>query len=101
MSSIDLPYNELARFCQKWGIVELSVFGSVLRDDFDPAQSDIDLLFKRNIPHRIQDIMGMEADLELILGRKVDIIAKQAIEDDLNYLRRAAILNSAQVIYAE
>jgi len=40
---IDLPLQQLAAFCQKWKIVELSVFGSALRDDFGP-DSDIDFL---------------------------------------------------------
>jgi uncharacterized protein len=88
--AINLPYEALAGFCQKWGIIELSLFGSVLRPDFDPQQSDIDLLFKRQTPHRIQDILGMEEDLEAIFGRSVDIVPKQAVEDDPNYLRRAA-----------
>jgi predicted nucleotidyltransferase len=95
-----LPYEALETFCQKWGIIELSLFGSALRPDFDPQHSDIDLLFKRQTPHRIQDILGMEEELEAIFGRPVDIIPKQAVEDDPNYIRRAAILNSAQVIYA-
>ena len=40
---IDLPRQQLAAFCKKWKIVELSVFGSVLRDDFGP-DSDLDFL---------------------------------------------------------
>ena len=34
----------VAAFCRDRGIVRLSVFGSVLREDFDPARSDIDVL---------------------------------------------------------
>ena len=39
-----LNRDRWATFCRDRGIVRLSVFGSVLRDDFDPARSDIDVL---------------------------------------------------------
>jgi len=41
--NIKIPKEEIADFCRKWKIAELSLFGSVLRDDFRP-DSDIDLL---------------------------------------------------------
>ena len=34
--------DRVAAFCRDRGIVRLSVFGSVLREDFDPTRSDID-----------------------------------------------------------
>ena len=44
----DLPINinreEIAAFCKGHGIGRLSVFGSVLRSDFDPDHSDVDVL---------------------------------------------------------
>ncbi len=36
--------DRVVAFCRDRGIVRLSVFGSVLRDDFDPARSDIGIL---------------------------------------------------------
>ena len=48
MSVAELPIQidreRIARFCQERGIRKLSLFGSVLRDDFDPQQSDVDVL---------------------------------------------------------
>lgn len=41
--NIDIPQEKIAHFCQHWHIAKLSLFGSVLRDDFCPA-SDIDVL---------------------------------------------------------
>ena len=38
---IMIPQEEVAAFCQRWRIVELALFGSVLRDDFGP-ESDVD-----------------------------------------------------------
>ncbi|MCS7290189.1 MAG: nucleotidyltransferase domain-containing protein [Roseiflexus sp.] len=40
---IDIPHDEIAAFCQRWRIKELSIFGSALRDDFRP-NSDVDVL---------------------------------------------------------
>ena len=42
-TAIALPIDQIIKFCQHWQIIELSVFGSVLRDDFH-ADSDIDIL---------------------------------------------------------
>jgi predicted nucleotidyltransferase len=41
---IRFDVERLAAFCQKRGIARLSVFGSVVRDDFDPATSDVDVI---------------------------------------------------------
>ena len=41
---IQFDRDRVVAFCRDRGIVRLSVFGSVLRDDFDPARSDIDVL---------------------------------------------------------
>jgi len=42
--SIDEKLEEIAAACQRYGIERLFVFGSALRDDFRPGESDIDLL---------------------------------------------------------
>ena len=41
--SIEIPKEKIADFCRKWKIVEFSLFGSVLREDFRP-DSDVDVL---------------------------------------------------------
>lgn len=40
---IPLPYERIAEFCQKNSIRKLSLFGSILRDDFH-ENSDVDML---------------------------------------------------------
>jgi predicted nucleotidyltransferase len=71
--------ERLAAFCREKGIARLSVFGSVVRDDFDPATSDVDVLadFKpgptRGVGFRF---FGYGDELGAILGRKVDFFAK-------------------------
>jgi hypothetical protein len=48
MSVTELPIRidreAIAAFCRARGIRKLSLFGSVLRHDFDPARSDVDVL---------------------------------------------------------
>ena len=48
MSVAELPIpidrEQIARFCRERGIRKLSLFGSVLRHDFDPQRSDVDVL---------------------------------------------------------
>jgi predicted nucleotidyltransferase len=94
----------IAQFCEKWQIVELSLFGSILRDDFRPTgdddPSDVDFLYVSAPEARYGfKFFGMQAELEQLLNRKVDLISKRGIEASRNPLRRKAILESAQVIY--
>lgn len=98
---IELPREKIAEFCKKWKIREFSLFGSVLRDDFRP-DSDIDVLvtFSEDARHTLFDLVHMENELKEILGREVDIVSRRGIESSRNYIRRNAILNSAEAVYA-
>ena len=98
--NIDVPRKRVAEFCHKWKIVELSLFGSVLRADFRP-DSDIDVLvtFAPGSRYSLFDLVHMEEELEKIIGRKVDLVERSAIEQSENYIRRKHILNSAQAVY--
>jgi predicted nucleotidyltransferase len=103
-TSLRLPINaeKLAGFCRKWMITELAVFGSVLRDDFRP-DSDVDFLavFSPNARWRLLDHVRMEEELAEIIGRRVDLVTRGAIENSRNPIRRRAILESARVIHAD
>ena len=100
--NITIDEAAIVDFCRQWEIVELALFGSVLRDDFS-SNSDVDVLFKKrdNMRHTLDELISMKAELETVFGRNVDIVPKKVIEADPNYLRRQAILNVAEVIYAE
>jgi len=93
----------ITQFCKKWQIVELSLFGSILRDDFRPTgddPSDVDFLYVSAPEARYGfKFFDMQAELEQLLNRKVDLISKRGIEASRNPLRRKAILEAAQVIY--
>ena len=98
--NIEIPKEKLADFCRKWKIAELSLFGSVLRDDFR-TDSDIVVLvtFYRGAEWSLLDHMAMEEELSAIFGRKVDLVSRKAIERSKNYIRRNAILETAQPYY--
>jgi predicted nucleotidyltransferase len=98
---LSIAPSDLAAFCQRWQVAELSLFGSILRDDFS-ENSDVDVLVtylpaaQRGLFEKTQ----MREELEALLHRRVDLVSKQAIAQSRNWLRRRNILDSAQVIYA-
>ncbi len=83
MTTADLPIvidrKLIARFCRERGIRSLSLFGSVLRDDFDPAQSDIDVLAEF-APGALRGVglryFGFGEELGAILGHRVDFCSQ-------------------------
>jgi len=98
---IPIERARVEAFCRKWKITELALFGSVLRDDFRP-DSDVDVLvsFAPDADWSLLDHLAMEEELAGILGRKVDLVSRRAVERSANRIRRQAILGSAEVVYA-
>jgi len=69
---IAIPYDKIAEFCEKNHIRKLSLFGSVLRDDFT-ENSDVDVLVEFEPGARVGlAFFGMGEQLSEIIGRKVD-----------------------------
>lgn len=97
---IQLSQPELAAFCQKWKIKEMSFFGSVLREDFR-SDSDIDIIvsFEDNSTWGILELVRMKRELKTLLGREVDLMTKKSIEQSHNWIRRQEILGTAQIVY--
>lgn len=95
---IQLPQAEIEAFCRRHQIRQLSLFGSVLRDDFGP-DSDIDVLVEF-LPERVIGFLGLaqlEIELSQLLGRQVDIRTPA----ELSRYFREDVLNSAQVRYEQ
>ena len=97
---IEVPRERIVAFCERYNIVKLAFFGSVLRDDFGP-ESDIDVLVdvRSGTKHDISGILDMEKELGGILGREVDLIFRPDVVRSRNYIRREAVLESAEVFY--
>ena len=98
--NLSIPRDRIAEFCRANDIMRLAIFGSALRDDFGP-DSDIDVLvkFDETAHPTLFDMSRMEAELKAILGREVDLVSQRGIERSRNYLRRKAILESAELVY--
>jgi uncharacterized protein len=92
----------LAQFCAQWQVMELALFGSILRSDFR-VDSDVDVLvtFATGAKLSLLDLIEMQEQLSALLGRAVDLIEKSAIEGSANWIRRQEILNTTIVIYDE
>ena len=88
----------LESFCLRWRITELSVFGSVLREDFR-ADSDIDVLvnFAPDARWTLLDMSRMQDQLSAILGRNIDLVDIRGLR---NPFRRREILSTREVVYA-
>ena len=99
MKQIILPINlsqeEIKQFCQRHSIHKLSLFGSVLRDDFT-RESDVDVLveFEKGKTPGLA-IITMEDELSNMINRKVDL----RTPGDLSRYFREQVLAEAMVIY--
>jgi predicted nucleotidyltransferase len=95
---IDISESQLAELCRKWKVTELSLFGSILRDDFGP-DSDIDVLvvFQPDAPWSLWDLLDMREELHDLFGRTIDLVEKEALR---NPFRRYEILKNHKVLYA-
>jgi hypothetical protein len=85
----------LSEFCQRNHIIKLSLFGSVLGDDFRP-ESDIDILVEFEAGHVPGfAIVAMENELSRLAGRKVDL----RTPGDLGHHLREGVIREAEVRY--
>jgi predicted nucleotidyltransferase len=95
---IEIPMDRIKAFCQKYGVEEFALFGSVLRDNFGP-DSDVDVMLKFKPGHgfTFENTPDIQDALEAIFGRPVDVVEKGRIR---NPFRRSAIMSSYRVVYA-
>ena len=99
MPHLAIPQEQLTRFCRKYHIRRLSLFGSTLAGTARP-DSDIDLLVEFEPGHEpgLLGMAAMEAELgELLGGKRVDLRTPQ----DLSSHFREQVLRTAEVQYAE
>ena len=96
--TLKIQEDQLVAFCRRHHIRKLSLFGSVLRDDFRP-DSDVDVLVQFEPGHVVGlDIMDIEEELSEILGGyRIDLVN----EKYLNRRLRPRILAEAKVQYAQ
>ncbi len=99
-NNTNLSKDEIERFCRENDIKSLAFFGSVLRDDFK-ADSDVDVMveFKAGKEPGLFELIEIQQKLSEIIGHKVDLVERRAIEKSENYIRRRHILKSLEMIY--
>ena len=92
--------RRLARICKKHHITRLSLFGSVVRDDFGPA-SDVDILYEREVGfhENLATLVAANEAFADLFGRRVDFIQRSLIENSKNPHRRQSILEDERVVY--
>jgi predicted nucleotidyltransferase len=95
--AIDIDEEKISKFCRRFQVIRLALFGSVLRGDFGPI-SDIDILvtFAPGAQVGMLMLSRMQRELSIILGRSTDLIP----ESGLKPLIRDEVIENSQVIYA-
>ena len=97
---IDLHRNEVTRLCQSVGARRLDVFGSAVRDDFDPMRSDLDFLVEfEEVPPAayVQAYFALKEGLERLFDRPVDLVTVSSLA---NPYFRERVTAERQNVYA-
>jgi len=90
--------DALAAVCQRFGVQELALFGSVLRADFDPTRSDVDVLvtFLPDSPVvSLLDVLHVQQALEDLFHRPVDLTEARGLKPGM----APHVLRERRVIY--
>ena len=76
---------------ERFGVVEIAVFGSTIRDEAVPG-SDVDILVSFDRPAEPDCYFGAQFYIEDLLGRPVDLITDKALRPELRpYIEAEAI----------
>ncbi len=77
--------DAIEALCRKYHVARLEVFGSAADDTFDPASSDVDFLVEfppgENLGPWLSHYFDLKAELETLLGRKVDLVMPGAMRN--------------------
>ncbi len=93
--AISIPGVRIGEFCRTHHVRKLSLFGSVVREDFSPA-SDVDVLVEFEPGHTPGlDFFTMENELSRLLGRRVELHTPRFLSEEI----RKRALAEAEVQY--
>jgi predicted nucleotidyltransferase len=97
---LQVDREQIASFCRRWDISELALFGSAARDEFR-SDSDMDVLvtFAGSSRRTLSDMIGIEAELEGIFGRKADVLTRPSVERSRSYIFRRQVLQDREPLY--
>jgi predicted nucleotidyltransferase len=83
----------IGRTAAACGAYEVWLFGSVARGE-ERADSDIDFLVTLEAGRTLLDLARLEESLEMILGRRVDVVTLEALQEPI---RSAALREAVRV----
>jgi predicted nucleotidyltransferase len=97
LAGIQVGSPALAEVCRRYGVKELSLFGSAARGEMRP-ESDIDIMveFKPGVRIGLVKFESLVEELELLTGHRVDLVTKSGLKAWI----RPHVLEDARVIYA-
>ncbi len=102
-SLIEQHRAEIAGLCRRYAVRRLAVFGSAARgSDFDAGRSDTDFLVEFEPAPGLATLeryLGLADDLEHLLGCRVDLVDRDAIDASRNYILHRQILAGAEPVY--
>ena len=97
-STIDIPGEKIAKFCRRNRVRKLSLFGSVLGENFrDDSDVDVLIEFEEGCTPGFFGMAGLELELSNILGRKVDLRTPAEISRHF----RDEVVNNSAVQYVQ
>ena len=98
MDNLNLPSGVIAGICREYQVSSLAIFGSAVSGHMRP-DSDVDFLVAFNPGSRVSlfEMAGLAGRLGELVGRKVDLVEKEAIR---NPFRKRRIMDTMKVLYA-
>lgn len=98
LPKLEINENKVKEIASSYKILELYIFGSALRQDFND-KSDIDLLIKlsKDSGYSIFELIEIKEKFENLFSRKIDLVELEGLR---NPYRKEEILKTAKIIYA-
>lgn len=97
LGNMQVDDSSLAAVCRRYGVKELSLFGSAARGEMRP-ESDIDVMveFEPGVRIGVIKFESLIEELELLTGRRIDLVTKRGLKPWI----RPQVLQDARLIYA-
>lgn len=70
--------EQIYAIAARHGAINVRVFGSVARGE-DSEESDIDLLVTMKPDRSLYDLIGLQQDIEKLMGRKTDVVTEKSL----------------------
>lgn len=97
LGEAQIDSSSLAELCRRYGVKELSLFGSAARGEMGP-ESDIDIMveFQPGVRIGLIKFESLVEELESLTGRRVDLVTKRGLKPWV----RALVFKDVRIIYA-